>query len=146
LLGGALSLVYEPGWSADLSFGQALRTSEARDRSIGNTEVGPHRADLAIRLGGRRAQNVASRGQQKLLAAALILAQARVLEGRQSQRGVLLIDDPAAELDASSLERFMRAVASIHAQTIFTAITPEALPFSVDSAVFHVERGVLRAL
>ena len=89
---------------------------------------------------------MASRGQQKLVAAALILAQARVLEARQSRRGVLLIDDPAAELDASSLERFMRAAASIQAQTIFTAITPEALPFPVDSAVFHVERGVLRAL
>jgi hypothetical protein len=29
---------------------------------------------------------------------------------------------------------------------LLTAITPQALPFSPDSAVFHVEHGVLRAL
>jgi DNA replication and repair protein RecF len=146
LLGATVTLTYQPGWRDDSSFEQALAASELRDRAAGNTEVGPHRADLAIKLEGRRAQDEASRGQQKLAAAALILAQARVVEAYRSEAGTLLIDDPAAELDAAALERLMGALGSVRAQMIFTAITPQALPFSVESAVFHVERGVVRAL
>jgi DNA replication and repair protein RecF len=146
LLGVSLTLAYHRGWRADLSFERALAESEKRDRAAGNTEVGPHRADIAIKLEGRRAQDEASRGQQKLAAAALILARARVFEAERSEPGVLLIDDPVAELDAGALGRLMASLDSVRAQMVFTAITPEVLPSTAESTVFHVERGVLRAL
>jgi DNA replication and repair protein RecF len=146
LLGATLALTYRPGWRADVSFEEALVEAAPRDRAMGTTEVGPHRADLAIRFDGRVAHDEASRGQQKLLAAALILAQVRVFEARQSDAGILLVDDPAAELDAVALDRLTAVLSSVRAQMLLTAITPHALPFSADSAVFHVERGVVHAL
>jgi DNA replication and repair protein RecF len=146
LLGAELVLTYRSGWRSDLSLAQALMDSADRDRASGNTETGPHRADLAIKLEGRMAQDEASRGQQKLAAAALVLAQARVFEVHHAAPGILLIDDAAAELDTAALERFMRALASLSVQMIFTALTPDALPLSSGGAVFHVERGAVRAL
>ena len=52
----------------------------------------------------QQARDRVSRGQQKLLAAALLLAQLRMRRGRwASTLAVLLVDDPAAELDADNL-------------------------------------------
>jgi DNA replication and repair protein RecF len=146
LLGSTLTLAYHSGWRADLSFERALAANEARDRAAGHSEVGPHRADLVIKLDGRRAQDEASRGQQKLAAAALVLAQACVLSAHDTAVSVVLVDDPAAELDASALAKLLGALDSMEAQIVFTALRPEALPASPESAVFHVEHGVLRAL
>jgi DNA replication and repair protein RecF len=119
--------------------------SEGRDHSLGTTTVGPHRADLILEVEGRRIQQEASRGQQKLAAAALVLAQAAVLS-RSRGGGVLLIDDPAAELDAASLEGLLDAVSTIRIQVIFTALTMLQLAPSAGSSVFHVERGDVRRL
>ena len=100
-----------------------------RRRAIGragSTEAGPHRAEVVLRLDERRVQDEASRGQQKLTAAALILAQVAVESADRPLRSVLVVDDPAAELDAGSLERLLAALADLPAQLIFTALTPGA--------------------
>jgi DNA replication and repair protein RecF len=62
------------------------------------TQVGPHRSDLRITLAGTSARSHVSRGEQKLLTTALLLAQARVLIDRRGIAPVLLVDDIAAEL------------------------------------------------
>src|SRR6202789_4052123 len=49
LLGMELSLSYRQGWLRDLSFSEALRQSWRQDQESGATQVGPHRAELAIR-------------------------------------------------------------------------------------------------
>jgi DNA replication and repair protein RecF len=140
-----LTLDYERGWPKGLAFAEALAAAESRDRQAGTTHVGPHRADLRIALDGRAIQDEASRGQQKLAAASLILAQAAIY-GRGRGGSVLLVDDPAAELDSGSLERLLSSLETIKAQLIFTGLTPSQLPPHAGSAVFHVERGTLRAL
>jgi hypothetical protein len=75
-----------------------------RDLERQQTTVGPHRAELVIRLDGSLARARVSRGQQKLLAATLLLAQLQCDTDRGSKLAVLLVDDPAAELDARHLE------------------------------------------
>ena len=65
--------------------------------------MGPHRADLRVKLDSRNVREEISRGQQKLVAAGLILAQIRALAVNQGSGGILLVDAPAAELDQSSL-------------------------------------------
>jgi DNA replication and repair protein RecF len=145
LLDRPLALGYERGWAAGSSLGDALAATAARDRAFGNTEVGPHRADLAILLDGRRAHEDASRGQQKLAAASLIVAQASVFQ-RVRGASTLLVDDPAAELDAAGLERLMAVLETVGAQLILTGLTASQLAPREDSAVFHVERGEVRAL
>jgi len=99
-----------------------------------------------LRLDERRVQDEASRGQQKLTAAALILSQVAVESAERPQRSVLLVDDPAAELDAGSLERLLAAIAELPAQLVFTALTAEHLAPDRGFPTFHVERGEVRRL
>jgi DNA replication and repair protein RecF len=146
LLDRPLTLDYRRGWGPDQGLEAALATAEAHDRQNGSTEAGPHRADVVLRLDERRVQDEASRGQQKLTAAALILAQVAVESADRPLRSVLVVDDPAAELDARSLQRLLAAMAELPAQLIFTALTPEHLAPEPGNPVFHVERGGVRTL
>jgi DNA replication and repair protein RecF len=146
LLDRPLTVEYRRGWEADQRLEYALAAAEPRDRQNGNTEAGPHRADIVLRLDDRRVQDEASRGQQKLSAAALILAQVGVESAERPQRSVLVVDDPAAELDAQSLERLLSAIATVRAQLLFTALSPLHLAPELDFPTFHVERGEVRKL
>ena len=146
LLGQPLDVGYRPGWRSDLTFGQALGASVARDQATGATQVGPHRAELVVSLGARGIREEISRGQQKLVAAALVLAQVRVLATAKGHGGTLLVDDPAAELDEKALHRLMLVLRALPAQRIVTGLTEESLPSSEGGAVFHVEQGRVHAV
>jgi DNA replication and repair protein RecF len=146
LLDRPLTLEYKRGWGADLELADALAAAEARDRQAGSTEAGPHRADIVLRLDDRRVQDEASRGQQKLTAAALILSQVAVEAALRPLRSVLVVDDPAAELDARSLERLLAVLAVLPAQLIFTALSAAHLAPEPGCPMFHVERGEVRTL
>ena len=146
LLDRPLSLDYRRGWAAEQSLDEVLVAGESRDRQNGSTEAGPHRAEIVLRLDERRVQDEASRGQQKLTAAALILSQVAVESVERPQHSVLLVDDPAAELDARSLERLLAAISDLPAQLVFTALTPAHLVPDAEYPTFHVERGEVRKL
>ena len=146
LLDRPLSLDYRRGWGADERLADVLTAAETRDRQNGSTEAGPHRAEIVLRLDERRVQDEASRGQQKLTAAALILSQVAVESVERPQHSVLLVDDPAAELDARSLERLLAAISDLPAQLVFTALTPEHLVPDPAYPTFHVERGEVRTV
>src|SRR5476649_1772389 len=78
LLGMDLSLSYRTGWQKDQSMAEALQQSWNQDFQAGATQIGPHRAELGIRLDGTAVKDRISRGQQKLLAAALLIAQIKL--------------------------------------------------------------------
>jgi DNA replication and repair protein RecF len=146
LLGQPFTVEYRQGWPAELRLGDALDASAARDRALGHTEPGPHRGDLLLQTGGRRVHDEASRGQQKLVAAALILAQESVLAETAASRSVLLVDDPAAELDAAAFGRLLERLATVRSQLLFTGLMPLTDEKSRSMDVFHVERGQVHAL
>src|SRR6185503_16450894 len=146
LLGRPLGLDYRRRWPAEERLEDALAAAEPRERQTGRTEAGPHRAEIVLRLDERRVQDEASRGQQKLTAAALILSQVAVESVERPRRSVLLVDDPAAELDAGSLERLLAAIADLPAQLVFTALSPAHLVPDANFPAFHVERGEDRRL
>ena len=56
---------------------------------------------------------------------------------------LLLLDDPAAELDRESLARLMHQAISLGGQLVVTSLDPAVLDFPSEPAVFHVEHGVL---
>ena len=146
LLGQPLEVNYRPGWRADSTLQRALRQSNQRDRQAGATQVGPHRAELEIRLGARGVREEISRGQQKLAAAALVLAQVRVLAASRGHGGTLLVDDPAAELDAAALGSLLSVLDALPAQRILTGLTGDSLPGSQPPSTFHVEQGRVRPM
>jgi DNA replication and repair protein RecF len=141
LLGLPVSLVYHAGWAAGESLAEALERSTERDRRHGITHVGPHRADVTAKVDGHVARERVSRGQQKLLAAALTLAQLAVQEARAPGTGALLLDDPAAELDAENLGRLLGVVRELHVQLFVTALRPDLPGLGTPGKLFHVEQG-----
>jgi DNA replication and repair protein RecF len=132
---------FHAGWTQELSLAQALKTSTERDRERGTTTVGPHRADVVLRMKGRSARETLSRGQQKLTAVAMIVAQMKLLRSELQTQAVLLLDDPAAELDAKNLALLFEELTSLRCQMIATSLSPETSLFQAPKALFHVEQG-----
>ncbi len=141
LLGTAVEVDYRSGWANGVTLEDALKASSKKDRSFGLTHVGPHRADIRVSMDARGVREEVSRGQQKLVAAALILAQIRVFAAGRSDGGVLLVDDPAAELDQTALTGLLAALEGLPAQLILTGLSEARLPPVHDFPVFHVEQG-----
>ncbi len=146
LAGLEVELTYFRGWNAEHSLAEALDESSARDRARGMTHAGPHRADVRLRISGRPAREVLSRGQQKVVAAALILAQLELLNEAVGLVPTLLLDDPAAELDRERLDRFIQVVQRLRCQLVTTSLEPDQGLFGVPERVFHVEQGRVQTL
>lgn len=136
-----MSLTYRKGWSGD-SLEQAIAISLPTDTDRGATGPGPHKADLKLLLDGSPAKDRLSRGEQKALTAALIMAQAKMICD-SGDKPVLLLDDPASELDEEHLERVLSAGLALGVQIWLTGITlPQAvIDCGSPYTVFHVEHG-----
>lgn len=132
---------FSTGWLSGITLEQALRDHSDRDRARGSTTSGPHRADVALRRDHRIARETLSRGQQKLTAISMIVSQLQLLHSELGIRAVLLLDDPAAELDRKNLQRLFAELAALRCQMIATSLTAETALFQAPNATFHVEQG-----
>ena len=144
LLEDAVTIEYSRGWPLEVSLETVLAERRTLDLARRTTMIGPHRADLDIRVAGKRAKDTVSRGQQKLLAAGLILGQLGFHRREQDLKPTLLLDDPAAELDKNRLTRLLEAVAQLRPQLVVTAL--EQTEFDAlgrPGRAFHVEQGRL---
>jgi len=146
LLAANLGLEYRPGWNQDITLEEALVAGVSRDREQGSTQAGPQRGDVKLVLDERQAKKLVSRGQQKLLSCALILTATELVQSQLERPLLLLLDDPAAELDANSLKRLMTQVIGLGCQVIATALVPDRHLFPEPPALFHVEHGELHRL
>lgn len=144
LLGHPVGFEYRQGWTEHETLAQALARSWEHDRQGGTTQVGPQRGDLRLIYDERQARRLVSRGQQKLLACSMILAATEVVQTAMERPLLLLLDDPAAELDQEALKRLMHAVFRLGSQIVATALAAETIHFPESPAMFHVEQGRLR--
>ena len=140
------SLGFFQGWSRERSLSESLQAHRARDRERGLTCVGPHRFEVNLRIEGRAAREVVSRGQQKLLGMAMAIAMARYIAQSAGRTPTLLLDDPAAELDTGRTDALLQTLRSLGAQLVVTALHPEDTLLGVPDAVFHVEQGSVKRL
>jgi DNA replication and repair protein RecF len=143
LLESDLSFEYQQGWAREKSLEEAIEGGLERDLQMGSTQSGPHRADIKVGYDERQARKLVSRGQQKLLASAMILAATETAQAALEKPLLLLLDDPAAELDSDSIARLIAAVSALGCQVIATSLEPDALVFPEDPVMFHVEQGVV---
>lgn len=118
-----IRLRYQPGWLADQNFADILASRLERDRQAGLTGAGPHRADLRPLVGNQPVAELLSGGEQKLVAAALVLAQAQVIAAA-GRDPVLLVDDLPAELDADHRAKLAGLLREIPVQQFWTALAP----------------------
>jgi len=141
----AVSLTYEPGWRGD-DLGEVLRQNLERDLERGSTGSGPHRADLAIRLDGAAARERLSRGEQKILAAALVLTQATIMTAA-GNRPLMLMDDLSSEFDRVHLANVLKAAKALGSQAWITgtASGPYLEAGAQDVSMFHVKQGKILA-
>jgi DNA replication and repair protein RecF len=138
------TLGYFRGWSREQDLAQALSAHILRDRERGSTSYGPHRFDVLLRIEGRPARDLVSRGQQKLLGAAMSLAMSRYVASVAGVAPTLLLDDPAAELDRLHTEALLKAVAAMGGQLVVTALRLQDTPLGTPDRVFHVEHKQVR--
>ena len=139
LIGSAPSFDYQPGWDPEASLLEQLQANLDKDTERGFTRLGPHRADIKIKVGGKAVQFVYSRGQQKLLVCAMTLAQLKQLD----RNCILLIDDLPAELDPQRRTVLMQAIQQTGAQVMVTATEGGLIEATAwqEHKMFHVEHG-----
>jgi recombinational DNA repair ATPase RecF len=75
----------------------------------------------------------------------MILAQLRMLASILPEPPTLLLDDPAAELDANRLACFIEQVQPLSCQLVLTSLSAGRHPFGNPDRMFHVEQGVISA-
>ena len=146
LSGLNVELHYLRGWSQEHTLTEALVASRVRDATRHVTHAGPHRADVAVQLKGRPAREVLSRGQQKLVAVAMTVAQLRLLQEASQVSPTLLLDDPAAELDGERLQRFISRVAALRCQLVVTSLHAKSHLFGTPQRTFHVGQGRVQSV
>lgn len=126
-----LDLAYQPaGGDRLIEVLAEKRAEESRRRS---TVAGPHRDDLVLSLNGMPAGQFASEGQQRTIALALKLGQARLFHERRDGWPVLLLDDIFGELDPARRNALMSAlpgpaqklITTTHLDWLEEKLTPE---------------------
>jgi len=140
-----LTVEYKRGWSPEKDLLSALEESFQRDARLGATTVGPHRANLDIRIKGLPASEVLSRGQQKLVVSALRLAQGRCLALQTGVHCIYLVDDLPAELDRNHRITLCELLDEMKSQVFMTSVDADIIEdrWQDRSAIqrFHVKQG-----
>jgi len=132
-----IGLRFHKGWKTD-SLAEALQSGRERDLDQGLSQDGPHRADVLLERNGRPVKSTLSRGEQKNVAACLLLSQAELLK-RSGQDPVILLDDLASEFDQRHFREVLQKALSCASQVWITGVQANGL--EGNPAVFHVEHG-----
>ncbi len=145
---GAARLRWRRGWPEDLSLADALAASRERDRDLGYTVRGPQRGDMRVEFSDGGGRYELSRGQQKLVALALLLATASAMRERSAVAPIIALDDLPSELDVEKQRLCLRWCSGLGSQVWITGTQlPAGLSeWSGSCERFHVEQGVLSAL
>ena len=143
----SVEISYHRGWEKDVDLLDAIRQKRDKDIRNGFLSVGPHKADLKIRTNGVDVAESLSRGQMRMLVAALQLAQIQYLTDVSGKSSIFLLDDIGAELDEMKRELFLDKLLESDTQLFVTAIERSQVPFIEkynDKKMFHVEHGHMK--
>ena len=135
------------GWDKEIRLSDALVKHREQDLRYGHSTVGPHKAELKILANGEEVKNLLSRGQLKLLVAALKLVQGEYLQQQTGVQCIYLVDDITAELDSVSQEKFCGALVASNSQVFVSAINGDDVHAKLktkDTKMFHVEHGTVK--
>ncbi|MCC6643865.1 DNA replication/repair protein RecF [Candidatus Peregrinibacteria bacterium] len=110
-------------------YASELMASQDRDIASGHTQVGPHRDDMAIYLGGKPIMEHASRGEIRTILLALKLIEMDYFS-EDGEQPILLLDDVFSELDHERQRYLLERV--VNYQTFITT--------TKDSVVINQEK------
>src|SRR5439155_24590239 len=93
------------------------------------TQIGPHRDDLIMLLGGRALRGFGSAGQHRTAAIALRTLEAETLRDARGASPVFLLDYPFAELDVRRAARVLTLLREVGlGQTILAVPRDSDIP------------------
>lgn len=139
-----VELSYSPGWDRSVSLLDALQSAVGTDVKQGFTGLGHHRAEMMLKVSGRNVTDVFSRGEQKLVASAMMITQGQLMEKMTARHCTYLVDDLGSELDPEHRRRLYRSLENINCQVLITAVDKNILaPYwsAENTRLFHVEHG-----
>jgi DNA replication and repair protein RecF len=147
-----LRLSYYRGWDKDTDYSDLLSQHQDRDRELGYTRQGPHRADIRVLVEKQPAVELLSRGQQKIVVSALLIAQGMVFYETRKRGCLYLIDDLPAELDARFRSQLAEWLSRMETQIFVTGVERNTLLDAWRTAgklpdsyrVFHVKHGAIQ--
>lgn len=135
-----LRIRYRPSVKSE-ALAEALAQHQERDIQRRQTQVGPHRDELVITLGGKSLSHYGSEGQCRLAALVLKMAAANLLVADESGQPImLLVDDVIGELDDARREAFFEVLRPA-SQVCFACTSPEAAESLAPAAVLDVRDG-----
>lgn len=137
-----VEMLYARGHGSE--FATDLERSRTEELRLRQTLVGPHRDDIELRVDEMSASSHASEGQQRTLALALKIAQARVLASEATAPPVLLIDDIFGELEPERRNALLVCLPG-DSQKLVTATSLEWRRDVPDGVMFELkDRKLLR--
>ncbi len=134
------------GWEKGLDLRALLAQNLEKDKALGYTLYGCHRADLKIKNHNLLAGATLSRGQLKMLVYAMRLAQGLLLKEQTGRTCIYLIDDLNSELDDHSQSVLLKHLLACNHQ-VFISNIQQALFISEersDFKVFQLDRGMVQ--
>lgn len=78
-----------------------LKAMRSEDLKTGITNIGIHRDDIELKIGGISARSFASQGQQRSAVLAMKLAECEIIQNYANTSPIVLLDDVMSELDES---------------------------------------------
>lgn len=135
------------GWNEEVDPALLLEQTREQDIRRGFTGIGAHRADLTLESDEGLVRETLSRGQQKIVAYAMLLAQLALFNELTGKTCLVMIDDLSSELDRVNAATLLDVVLERNNQVLVTALDEhvlEHIPRGVSGEVFHVEHGNLR--
>ncbi len=136
LLHAALSSEQE----AAFEMSELLKHVRSAEFRRGVTLIGPHRDDLGVSVDGIDVGTFGSRGQQRLSAIALKLAEADSMQQEAGERPVILLDDVYSELDRRHRQLLSQAIGDLGAQVIVSATDRETI---LESGLAHLPTATM---
>lgn len=139
-----IGISYTRGWDKQTELLNFLEHKLERDLQLGYTSSGPQKADIKFTANGQLATEILSRGQLRMLMAALLLSRSQCLTKTTNKVPLVLLDDLSAELDDKNREVFVEQLVELNSQLFITGIEKQQFDFAQQyksNRLFHVKHG-----
>ena len=117
----SVTISYKRGWDEKTALKDSITNNLHKDRAIGFTEFGPHKADILVQSESFELKKIGSMSSQVLASLLLTLAQAEVFHVEHNYRPILLIDDLFFGIDDTNLMLMIELLIQAKTQSFLTA-------------------------
>ncbi len=119
---GEVTLSFKSGWPSEQTPAEAMSARLVRDRALGYTSAGPHRADWSLSFERAPGREQFSRGQAKNACLAAVLGTLARYHALSGEKPVLCLDDLFSELDQLHQAHCLQLAFEVADQVLVTGV------------------------